>query len=284
MPGKILRCMALLFISLPATAFAQGKTFYEDSKRGWYWYEQAPPKTEQGMKQNPEKALPAVSLRDYTDEQIWKMDADKFSALRDSVTKKAVSDPSNEESMGEYVKIIDITRRRSLAFANSYQAFLAKNPEYNIASASPLAAPGRVAVTRERMAEVSGRIRRAKDDFALIYFYRPDCRFCEEQAKILRNFAHDYSWEVKKVDISASPGTAGTFRITMTPALILVERQSGEHLTVSVGVASKSEIEDAVYRMIRLLGGEISPEEYSAYEFQRGGPFDVNAARRRQAE
>jgi conjugal transfer pilus assembly protein TraF len=36
-----------------------------------------------------------------------------------------------------------------------------------------------------------------------------------------------------------------------------------------------AEIEEKIYRGMRLLKGEITPEEYSLYEFQRGGSFDV---------
>jgi len=46
-------------------------------------------------------------------------------------------------------------------------------------------------------------------------------------------------------------------------------------------VASLAEIEEKLYRGIRLLKNEITPEEYSLYEFQRGGAFDVRALLRR---
>jgi conjugal transfer pilus assembly protein TraF len=34
-------------------------------------------------------------------------------------------------------------------------------------------------------------------------------------------------------------------------------------------------MEDKIYRGIRLLAGEITPQEYSIYDFQKGGAFDV---------
>jgi conjugal transfer pilus assembly protein TraF len=56
---------------------------------------------------------------------------------------------------------------------------------------------------------------------------------------------------------------------------LVVSRKNGEYLTVGVGVAALTEIEENLYRGIRLLNGEVTPEEYSNYEFQKGGPLEV---------
>ncbi|HPL63780.1 MAG TPA: conjugal transfer protein TraF [Syntrophales bacterium] len=277
---KIMLCLAVLSLAAPALSFAQGKTFYGDSKRGWYWYED--PSRKAGKVKTEKKEIPSISLKGLSDEELWSLDADSFSTLREAITKQAVSDPADEENLGDYVRILDITRRRSLAFANAYQAYLSKKPEFNMASASPLAEPGRMAVVREKMGEISRKIREARDDFALIFFQQAGCSFCKEQQKILELFVQEYGWDIKSVDVGGRRDVADAFSIPTTPMLLLVSRESGEHLYVSAGVAGKAEIEDSLYRMIRLLKGEISPEEYSAYEFQRGGPFDVKAPLRKR--
>jgi conjugal transfer pilus assembly protein TraF len=65
--------------------------------------------------------------------------------------------------------------------------------------------------------------------------------------------------------------------VETVPALILIYKGSKEHIPVSVGVASLSDIEERLYRGIRLLKGETTPENWSLYEFQRGQGFDTKA-------
>ncbi|MFH7321421.1 conjugal transfer protein TraF, partial [Desulfurivibrio sp. D14AmB] len=53
-----------------------------------------------------------------------------------------------------------------------------------------------------------------------------------------------------------------------------IKRNHPSQLTVASGVISLDELELKLYRSIRLLAGEINPEEFSVYEFQRGGSMD----------
>jgi conjugal transfer pilus assembly protein TraF len=98
-----------------------------------------------------------------------------------------------------------------------------------------------------------------------------------EQQAILRFFEERYAWEVKKIDITEETALASMFNVTTVPTILLVYRYSQEPIIISAGVVSLDDMEERLYRGIRLLSGEITPEEYSLYDFQRGGAFDVNA-------
>ena len=121
------------------------------------------------------------------------------------------------------------------------------------------------------------RITLAKGDYGLLYFYSPTCEYCEEQEKIMRFFENEYGWEIKRIDFTRERGLAERFGVTILPSILLVYRDSTEAIPVSAGVISVSEMEDKIYRGIRLLAGEITPQEYSIYDFQKGGAFDVTA-------
>ena len=118
---------------------------------------------------------------------------------------------------------------------------------------------------------------RARDDFGLLFFYSPTCEYCEEQEQIMRYFEDRYGWEIKRIDFTQESTLADMFGVTIVPTILLVYRNSKEAIPVSAGVISLSEMEDKIYRGIRLLAGEITPEEYSIYDFQKGGGFDVTA-------
>jgi conjugal transfer pilus assembly protein TraF len=262
-------------------AVTDGKTYYGDPKRGWWWYEKIPEKKKEEEKKTAENPERSPRLADYTMERLWDMHPDDFQALLMAFQKKAVQSPS-EENVKEYYTIQDIARRKSLAFANATAAVMQKYPELSLAADSPITAPGRNAVVMQQTGEIESKIRNASGEFALLYFYSPGCPYCTEQEAILGYFSEKYHWEIKAINTESDPGTSSLFGIETTPTLLLVYRGSKDQIAVSTGVASMAEIEEKLYRGIRLLKNEIMPEEYSLYEFQRGGAFDVKAPLRRE--
>ncbi|MDP2103361.1 MAG: hypothetical protein Q8K26_00375, partial [Candidatus Gracilibacteria bacterium] len=46
------------------------------------------------------------------------------------------------------------------------------------------------------------------------------------------------------------------------------------YIPVASGVVALDELEQTLYRSIRLLNGQITPQEYSVYDFQKGGGLD----------
>ena len=264
----------------PPLTEENGKAYYGDAKRGWWWYEKIPlekkepeKKTEDGKKRSPH-------LSDYAIEELWNMYPDDFQAVLMAFQKKAVQVPS-ENNVREYYVVQDIARRKSLAFANATAAVMQKYPDLSVAADYPITAPGRNAAVSQRTEEVESRIRGAREEFALIYFSSAGCPYCAEEGSILGRFVEKYGWDIREIDAEREPAVSSVFGIETTPTLLLVYRGNSDHITISAGVASLAEIEEKLYRGIRLLKNEITPEEYSLYEFQRGGAFDVKAPLRR---
>src|SRR5579863_2525247 len=243
----------------------------ETPKRGWWWYEIE--KKEADKKDGKEEKRKLPSLADHPIEELWKMYPDDFQPLLMDFQKKAVMDPS-VENVREYDVVQDIARRKALAFANVASTVSQMFPELSLEGDYPNAVPGQMARVREQSAEISAKIHQSKDRFALIYFYSPTCHYCAEQNEILKFFMEKYPWQIRKVDITEDTLTAGLFRVRAVPFIVLVHRDSEDSIPVAVGVTSLSSMEERIYRGIRLLGKEITPEEYSLYEFERGGGFD----------
>ena len=251
---------------------AEPVPYYKDYKRGWFWYEEQ--KAPDAPKEEQKHRIP--SMKEYTVEQLWDMHPDDFQALLMDFQKKAVWRPT-PENVEEYYYVQDIARRKALAFTNVAEYVMQKNPELSLSKDYPTVIPGQNALVRSREKEVSERIMQAKDDFGLLFFYSSTCEYCEEQEKIMRFFESQYGWEIKRIDFTREQGLAERFGVTIVPSILLVYRDSTEAIPVSAGVISLSEMEDKIYRGVRLLAGEITPQEYSIYDFQKGGAFDVTA-------
>ncbi len=250
--------------------------FYEDAKRGWYWYEEESEKVEEtteakGMELLKTRRVP--SLKEYPVNTLWNMHPDDFQALLTDFQKKAVMHPS-VENVREYLIVQDIARRKALAYANVATLVVQMNPELSLNKDYPLTAPGRVARARQQKSNLEEKILSSRDDFGLVYFYSGDCPFCDAQKNILSYFVNKYGWQIKEVEINERPDLAVSFHVKTVPFLLLIYKHSKDSIPVSVGVTSLDEIEHRLYRSIRLLRGESTPEGYSLYEFQRGGGLD----------
>ena len=253
------------------------KMYYDDSKKGWYWYEKIakePKEPEKKESKKAERKLP--SMKEYTKESLWNMHPDEFQVVLTEFHKKAVMNPT-EKNMYEYLTVYDIARRKALAVTNVQMAMMQKYPEFNVGNEYPVATPGRSAYVRQTISEVKNKISSGRNDYGLIYFYSDGCEFCTEQSNILKYFIEKYGWEVKNINIHENSGIAARFNVERVPYIMLIYRKGNDYLPVSAGVISLSDMEEKVYRGMKLLAGEITPQEYSTYDFQKGGSFDPTA-------
>lgn len=271
-PARIPTLMPLLVCLLFGSSLAGESGYYRDVKQGWWWYRD-PPEEMKKEEQKPEpKTRRIPSMKDYSRERLWKMHPDDFQELLMDFQKKAVMQLT-EESVAEYLEMQEIASKRSLAYANVAAYVQQKIPRLGVPEYS-LATPGMVASTRTRNDEMERRIHAAKNDYALLYFHSPECEFCRAQDGILRYFREKYGWEIRAYEITSS--LAARLNVTMAPSTILIYRNSRDYLPVSAGVMSLAEIEQRLYRGIRILAGENTPRNFSLYEFQKGGSFDVD--------
>jgi len=237
------------------------------SECGWFWYKTITPGPE--ANEGPMNTLPST---DY----LWSMDSEEFQQYLNNTRGEAVRVPTID-NVKNYFLVQDIARRKAAAFANVAAVVSKMYPELSGGRDMPLSAPGRKVVLKTRRDEIESTIARARENFALLYFHSPDCGFCEAQNGILRHFYEKYRWAIKTFDINHDPAFASRFNVHTTPTLLLIYKQSQDYLPVAVGVVSLSELVKGLFSSIRMLRGEITPQQSSIYEFQRGGYYDPAA-------
>ncbi len=143
------------------------------AKRGWWWYQKEPMKQKE-KKKEAEKAPAATvpDLKNYTMKQLWEMPPSKFRPLMNTFLNKAIQDPT-VSNVRDYYVVLDIARRKSLAFTNVAAYVWQKYPGLSTGKDYPVAAPGRNAMFSEQYSDVERTIENARNDFALLYFYSP---------------------------------------------------------------------------------------------------------------
>jgi len=273
-----------LILVLANAAHCNQSGYYRDTQRGWWWGErEVAPEPEEEKEKEPEKPVaeekkPSVPppLSAYKYEDIWNMHPDEFSELRESYLKKAVQNPT-EENTKDYYELSEISRKKAAAFTNASQYVWQKHPELATIKDYPINTPGNLSRQRNILQERRQILTDNKEQYALIYFWKPDCPYCEDQKKILKWFEGQNNWIVKHVNVDQNPQTAARVGVTIIPSIVLIKKGNKDHFPISAGVVSAEEIEDKAYRAVKLLNGELTPQDYSIYDFQRGGGFDINS-------
>jgi conjugal transfer pilus assembly protein TraF len=246
-----------VFASEPEmTETNESPSYYDDRQHGWYWYE------DDEIPEEKEYELPEMDV-------LWNMHPDQLSVLIQDVTKKAVQEPS-EENVLNYLKMMDIAKKKSVAFSSVVAFVGQKNPEFSSNENNhPTTAPGKRALNKQREADMNQTIINNKDDFAIIMFTAEGCGFCDAQNGILEYFNNLFAWQVRKVDINEQPAMGERFQIETTPSLIVVQRESGEFMPLSAGVISMTDLKSRVYRSIRYMRGDANPEQWLMHEYER---------------
>ena len=264
-------------VSANASAAGLENRFYDDTRHGWFWYEDPLPmqdakKVKSESAKKPPRKIP--SLDNYSIDQLWNMYPDDFQELLNVLQKKAVQAPT-EQNIMEYLTMQDIARRKALAYTNATMYVTQKYSElFNVNHVYPTAGPGVTARVRMQQNEIFQTISRAGNDHALLFFVSPGCGFCTKQAGILAYFREKYGWQIKTVDISRNINAATRFNISVTPTLLLIKKGQEKYMTVTSGVIALSELERKLYRAIRYLQGNTQGDTFLMYDFQKGSAFD----------
>ena len=276
----------LILLTCSTTADCQdatGNTFYQDTKHGWFWYEDPLPEPSKPEKQGQEQAAdpPAgkpsrknPSLDTYSIDDIWNLHPDDFQGLLNDLQKKAVQYPT-EENILQYLTMQDVARRKALAYTNASMYVTQKYGNlFNVGQVYPAAKPGVTARVTIEQNEITRTISRARENHGLVFFVNSGCGFCAKQARILAYFTEKYGWPVKTVDIEKEENAATRFNITTTPTLLLIKKGRQDYMAVASGVITLSELERKLYRAIRYLGKNTREDNFLMYDFQKGSGLD----------
>jgi conjugal transfer pilus assembly protein TraF len=272
----------LLINAVPA--FADDR-FYTDSDMPGYWWKKDPAEEALEEKQKlPEPVQPArksepskkeprfPKIADYTTRELYDMYPDQFVELMDDFKKQAVQRPT-EENVYAYYKMQDVARRKSEAFENVSQYTMLNHPELSLEKEIPVTVPGKGAANEISDKEIKDMIANGPSNFGLLYFYQDNCPYCEAEKKIL-SFIVDRGWDVKPINIKDHPDLAARFNITVSPSLLLVKQGDERYIPMSYGVISFTDLAETIYKGVRFLNGETTPEQFNMRENQRGGGLD----------
>ena len=261
----------VLTASAPADAQVNTPTS-RPIKQGYWWY--APQaKTDKAQEPDPDALLkpvipPMAELATFTPPKIRKLIEQQRDYAATVLTVDAVAD---------FWRLEDFARRKARAFAGLTQIAMLQHPELNSKSANPMVGDARSELTAYKD-EVRRRYLRAHaSEFALVMFSRSTCGYCRVQWPIVQRFQDEMGWQVTLMDIDRRPELGQRFGVEVTPTTMIIRRNSQQRMVIAAGIEAYPNLTQMAYQAVKLLTGDIRPEQFMTGAGEEDGFFDALA-------
>jgi conjugal transfer pilus assembly protein TraF len=236
-----------IFVLITQSAIASDDRFFEDSDRGWFWYEKEKPEDE-------EKQKVAIDTQDASAQ---------MKALKAELEKtldKAILYPT-EQNIISYILLQEKIADRSERFADNWQKALYTHPELDRKVKHPTTQAALPIYYQEKSKATKAKIASIAKEYGLLYFYKGGCPYCTAFAPVIRDFAARYNLTVLGITLDGivlrefptsrqDNGIATSLNIKVVPALIAVHPKTGKQIPIAYGMISQSEMEARINLLV----------------------------------
>ena len=278
---RVLTASLWAALLLPQPAYAQHSTgtptpataspSVPAMKQGYWWYAPPPEKTNDTAEPDTlSKPVipPMAELARWTPPKIRKLIEDQRDYAATVLSVDAVSD---------FWRLQDFARRKARAFAGVTQIAMLQHPELNAKSANPMVSDARDQMLAQKDSVRRAYLRAQARDFALVMFSRASCGYCRVQWPVVQRFQDEMGWQVTLQDLDRRPEIAQRYGVEATPTTMVIRRGSAQRMVIATGVEAYPNLLQTAYQAVRLLSGDIRPEQFLTGAGEEDGFFDALA-------
>ena len=271
--ARIAAMAAALALNKPHPALAQSASSPPEAKLGYWWYA-PPPKAEPNRTDEVHPLVkpvipPMAELAAWTPPRIRKLIEDQRDYAATVLTVDAVAD---------FWRLEDFARRKARAFAGLTQIAMLQNPALNAKSANPMVGDARAELTAHKDQVRQHYLRAHASEFALVMFSRSACGYCRVQWPIVQRFQDEMGWQVTLMDLDRRPDLSARFGVDVTPTTMIIRRGSQQRMVIAAGIEAYPNLAQIAYQAVKLLTGDIRPEQFMTGAGEEGGFFDALSA------
>ena len=278
---RVLTASLWAALLLPQPAYAQHSTgtptpataspSVPAMKQGYWWYAPPPEKTNDTAEPDTlSKPVipPMAELARWTPPKIRKLIEDQRDYAATVLSVDAVSD---------FWRLQDFARRKARAFAGVTQIAMLQHPELNAKSANPMVSDARDQMLAQKDGVRRAYLRARSQEFALVMFSRASCGYCRVQWPMVQRFQDEMGWQVTLQDLDRRPEIAQRYGVEVTPTTMVIRRGSAQRMVIATGVEAYPNLIQTAYQAVRLLSGDIRPEQFLTGAGEEDGFFDALA-------
>ncbi|MEY3106590.1 MAG: hypothetical protein RIT35_756 [Pseudomonadota bacterium] len=228
-------------------------SFYDDSERGWYYYESLKKKKLKEQKEQDEKQVHSPKNSPQILQQL-----EQVQQILEIKKAKLVLEPTIENAR-------DFMTYQKRVFDNAdqvskvWQEALLKYPELDSRIENPVDQQAIKIKYAEDDKTESRKINEFAQHFKLILFYKSDCKYCQAFNPILKEFVLKYNFKVTGLNLSQtgltpSGSTYGEFpvehnrqlaeqlKIASAPMLVAVNLEHNLYIPIAQGYLPENEL------------------------------------------
>lgn len=240
-------------------------------RKGYWWYE--PTRADPAAPAEPaalQKPVipPMAELASWTPPRIRKLIEEQRDYAATMLTVEAVAD---------FWRLQDFARRKARAFAGVTQIAMLQHPELNSKSANPMVGDARSALGAQKDGLRRSYLRAHAGEFALVMLSRESCGYCRVQWPIIQRFQEEMGWQVTLLDLDRRPEVKERFGVEVTPTTMVIRRGSPQRMVIASGIEAYPALAQMAYQAVRLLRGDIRPEQFMTGAGEEDGFFDALA-------
>jgi conjugal transfer pilus assembly protein TraF len=239
------RLLCVLIFLVPTLCFcleAEKKPFYKDKGHGWYNYED--PEPEIKKEKTEEFKKPVINW-----DAVQTMPPKLLNSLITDVMDYAITFPTNE-NVKDFLRLQDVAINRSRAYMDTFMYVVQTNPELSKENELPTSRFGADEKHRQKQEQINRVLAESADDYALLYFYSPECGYCAKQEPVLEYFSRETGWIVKPVNVLLDQKAALRFNIEQTPSIVMINKNSPDWLLIASGIIPLPDLKERIARGI----------------------------------
>ena len=253
MKHTLLICALVLAVLWPIAARAQtaASPYWSDAWRGWHFYEDPEPDT-QDRPAPPQKTVsPTAKPKAARPPELAEFE--RLQKTLEETRNIAIMRPT-EANVRRYMELEARVVARASTFADVAQRVAWATPELDpTLQGRPVNAKALEVFEQQQMSQRTENIGTLGRDHVLFFFFRGDCPYCHAFAPTLGAFEARYGIKVVAISIDGGTipgfpdarrdnGIATTLKVSQVPAVYLAQPFTGKITPIGFGVLSEAQL------------------------------------------
>ena len=253
MKHTLLICALVLAVLWPIAARAQtaASPYWSDTWRGWHFYEDPEPDTQDRPAPSPKVASPTAKPKATRPPELAEFE--RLQKTLEETRNIAIMRPT-EANVRRYMELESRVVARASTFADVAQRVAWATPELDpTLQGRPVNAKALEVFEQQQMSQRTENIGTLGRDHVLFFFFRGDCPYCHAFAPTLGAFEARYGIKVVAISIDGGTmpgfpdarrdnGIATTLKVSQVPAVYLAQPFTGKITPIGFGVLSEAQL------------------------------------------
>ena len=270
MKHTLLICALVLAVLWPIAAHAQtaSSPYWSDAWRGWHFYEDPEPDTQDRPAPPPKTVSPTAKPKATRPPELAEFE--RLQKTLEETRNIAIMRPT-EANVRRYMELEARVVARASTFADVAQRVAWATPELDpTLQGRPVNAKALELFEQQQMSQRTENIGTLGRDHVLFFFFRGDCPYCHAFAPTLGAFEARYGIKVVAISIDggtmtgfpdARPdnGIATTLKVSQVPAVYLAQPFTGKITPIGFGVLSEAQLLERIAIVSAQLSEAVPP-------------------------